>query len=162
MASCASSMMGPEEKDRVTLGGREFAYSKRRSYLRCEFVCGGFTGLHPSGKWSTWSPGRFAIPEANEEFFSALAQGVEAYKRRPDTEGGFYNPLLEGKKIQLTCGNCQLICVADKDERKRRHEMLRQSGCVIQNPDGSLEAVSPEEAAERLASMSAETRALYE
>ncbi|UCD58711.1 MAG: hypothetical protein JSV16_06280 [Candidatus Hydrogenedentota bacterium] len=49
-----------------------------------------------------------------------------------------------------------------KEERERRHEILRESGCVVQNPAGSLEVVSPEEAAERVTGMSAETRALYE
>lgn len=161
MSSCASSMMDPKDEERVTLGGREYAYSKRRSYLRCEFVCGGFTGLHPSGKWSTWSPGRFEIPESNKEFIAALRQGMKAYEHRPPTEGGFFNPL-SGKKLNLTCGNCQLICVPDKEERKKRHKLLTESGCVVQAPDGSLEAMSPEEAARRVESMGAETRALYE
>lgn len=40
--------------------------------------------------------------------------------------------------------------------------MLTQSGVVVQYPDGSLEAVSPEEAIDRLATMSPEHRALYE
>lgn len=161
MTSCASSMMDPKEGERVILGGKEYSYSKRRSYLRCEFVCGGFTGLHPSGKWSTWSPGRFEIPESNKEFIAALRHGMKAYEGRPPVEGGFFNPLSR-KKLNLTCGNCQLICVPDKEERKRRHKMLTDSGCVVQRPDGSLEAVSPEEAASRVASMPAETRALYE
>ncbi len=33
---------------------------------------------------------------------------------------------------------------------------------VIQNPDGSLEAVSPREAEKRLAAMNPEMRAMYE
>jgi hypothetical protein len=40
--------------------------------------------------------------------------------------------------------------------------MLVESGVVVQNPDGTLEAVSPEEAKKRVASMSPEKRALYE
>jgi len=36
------------------------------------------------------------------------------------------------------------------------------SGVVMQNPDGSLEAVSPDEAEKLLAAMSPEVRALYE
>jgi epoxyqueuosine reductase QueG len=161
LTSCASSMMDPGEKETVTLGGREHTYSKRRSYLRCEFVCGGFTGLHPSGKWSTWSPGRFAIPESDRQFRAALAKGIEAYGQRPSLEGGFLHPLSK-KKLNLTCGNCQLICVPDKEERKRRHRILTGSGCVVQAPDGSVEAVSPEEAARRVGWMPAETRAWYE
>jgi epoxyqueuosine reductase len=161
MASCASSMMDPKEEEHVSLGGVQYTYAKRRSYLRCEFVCGGFTGLHPSGEWSTWSPGRFEMPESDKEFIAALSKGVRAYGHRPSIEGGFFHPLSK-KKLNLTCGNCQLICVPDKEERARRHKMLTESGCVVQNPDGSLEAVSPQEAAGRVQSMPSETRALYE
>jgi hypothetical protein len=40
--------------------------------------------------------------------------------------------------------------------------MLVESGVVVQNPDGTLEAVSPEEAKKRIAAMDPATRALYE
>ena len=72
MASCQSGLMDPEEEETIALGGAEFTYSKRRNYNRCGFVCGGFTGLHPSGKWSTWSPGRFPIPVNDEDFGPAV------------------------------------------------------------------------------------------
>jgi hypothetical protein len=55
-----------------------------------------------------------------------------------------------------------LVCVPDKEERERRHEMITNAGVVVQNRDGSLEAVSPGEAERRLAAMSPEVRALYE
>ena len=74
-SACPSGMMDPKEKTRVSLGGMEFTYARRRNYLRCEFVCGGMTGLHPSGQWSTWSPGRFSIPEMDEAFRAAMARG---------------------------------------------------------------------------------------
>jgi len=162
MAACASSMMDPEGEERVTLGGKEYTYSKRRTYNRCDFVCGGFTGLHPSGTWSTWSPGRFLIPDSEEEFYPALATAVRASENRPKIEGGYRHPLLPDRRIALTCGNCTLICVADKEERKRRYKALRESGCVVQNPDGTLEAVPAEEATERLAAMDKERRLTYE
>jgi hypothetical protein len=91
----------------------------------------------------------------------ALANGMEVYQRRPLLDGGFYNPLLD-KRLGLTCGNCQIVCVADKEERKRRYKLLTNSGCVAQNADGSLDVMSPEKAAERVAAMDSETRALYE
>ena len=161
MAACSASMMDPEEEASVTLGGKEHTYSKRRTYHRCELVCGGFTGLHPSGKWSTWSPGRFEIPKEEDEFMGALVNAAMAYRQRPETEGGFLTHLID-KKLGMTCGCCQIICVADKEERKKRYKMLTESGCVVQNPDGSVEAFPPEEAAERVAAMDPETRALYE
>ena len=40
--------------------------------------------------------------------------------------------------------------------------MLTEAGVVIQLEDGSLKAVSPEEAQEHLAAMSPESRSLYE
>ena len=153
-------MMDPKEEARITLGGREFAYSRRRNYLRCQYVCGGFTGLHPSGQWSTWSPGRFAIPEKDEDFRAAMVKGLKAYARRPGMEGGFYHPLMRDK-VYITCGNCQLVCHPDKGERKRRLDLLQSGGVVIQAEDGSLFAVSPEKAEAHLQAMSKEQRALY-
>ena len=62
----------------------------------------------------------------------------------------------------MTCGNCQLICHPDRDERKRRYKLLTENGVVVQNPDGSLEAVSPEIAEKHLGEMPEEKRARYE
>ena len=161
MASCASGLMHPKEKTTIELGGVNFEYSKRRSYLRCEYVCGGFTGLHPSGKWSTWSPGRFPIPEDDADFGPALVASLDAYGKRPDMGGGYYHSLMRGKLWQ-TCGNCQLVCHPDKDERKWRYKMLTSSGVVVQHPDGVLEAMPREKAASFLTDMEPEARALYE
>ena len=161
MASCASGLTEPKEKTVVNLGGVEFEYSKRRTYLRCEYVCGGFTGLHSSGKWSTWSPGRFPIPEDDAEFGPALVSTLNAYRNRPQMEGGYFHSLMRGK-IYQSCGNCQLVCHPEKDERKRRYKMLTGSGVVIQHPDGTLRAMPPEEATSFLAGMEPEARALYE
>ena len=160
-AACASGLMDPEEQVSVQLGDVEHTYSKRRDYLRCEFVCGGFTGLHPLGKWSTWSPGRFHIPEKDEGFRAATIPGLKAYEKWPAIEGGFYHILMR-RKLYLTCGNCQLICHPDKEARKRRYKILTESGVVVQNEDGSLEAVTAEEARKTIATVSAERRALYE
>lgn len=160
-SACASGMMDPKEKTRVTLGGLEFTYARRRNYLRCEFVCGGMTGLHPSGRWSTWSPGRFSIPEKDEAFRSAMARGIQAYGRRPPLEGGYYHPLMR-ERLHITCGNCQLVCHPEKHVRKRRLDLLRSSGVVVQSEDGSLSVLSPEEASNRLHAMAPPRRSLYE
>jgi epoxyqueuosine reductase QueG len=76
IASCLSGLMDKKERTTVAMGGAEFSYSKRRTYLRCGLVCGGFTGLARNGKWSTWSPGRFPIPREDEEFRRALAKAM--------------------------------------------------------------------------------------
>lgn len=161
MAACPSGLMDPEEKESVTLGGVKLNYSKRRGYIRCEYVCGGFAGLHKSGKWSTWTPARFPIPETEDEFRAVFRPAAKAYWQRPDCEGGFYHFLMK-KKLRQTCGSCQILCTPEKEERKRRYKMLTEGGVVVQNSDGSLEAVSPETATKRLSSLSSEVRAMYE
>ena len=162
MASCLSGLMHKKERTTVTMGGVEFSYSKRRTYRRCDYVCGGFTGLAGTGKWSTWSPGRFPIPQKEEEFLPALREAVMSSWGRPEIEGGFHHPAMPGhRKLNLTCGNCQLICHPDREERKRRYKLLTKSGVVVQTPDGSLKAVSPEVAEQHLAAMVAEQRACY-
>jgi len=159
-AVCASGLMNPKEKTEVNLGGRTFSYSARRTYARCQYVCGGHTGLHSSGKWSTWSPGRFPVPEEDEPYLNLLIASSVPYGLRPEGQGGRYHSMMN-YKLYTTCGNCQIVCVPDKDERKRRFKLLAEGGVIVQNEDGTLEAVSPEEAENRLSAMESERRALY-
>ena len=161
-AVCASGFIDGEEHVSVTMGGIDFSYSKKHHHSRCDYVCGGFTGLHKSGKWSTWSPARFPIPDKDEEFYPALLNTVGPYLKRPKTGSAVFNVIAPGDKVELTCGNCQLICHPDKEVRKRRYKMLVESGVIVQNADGTLEAVTPEEGKKRIADMDVETRALYE
>ncbi len=162
MASCTSGMMDRKERTTVTIGGEEFSYSRRRTYRRCELVCGGFTGLAKNGKWSTWSPARFPVPADDEAFEQALPEAARAWLSRPAISGGAHHPqMIGGRMLNVTCGNCQLLCHPDREERKRRYKMLRTSGVVIQHPDGSLEAVSPEIARKHLSEMPPKQRRLY-
>ncbi|MFO7962931.1 MAG: hypothetical protein R6U50_03330 [Desulfobacterales bacterium] len=164
MASCASGLMDGHEKTTVTMGDIEFHYAKRLSYNRCDYVCGGFAGLHPSGRWSTWSPARFAIPENDADFLPALIKAAPAYKSRPKQDFGcnIYHPLVPGNRLEFTCGHCQFICHPEREIRQKRYEMIRDSGVMIQHEDGSLTAVSPEAARKHIAEMDPDTRALYE
>jgi epoxyqueuosine reductase QueG len=161
-AACASGYIDGDQRVAVTMGGIDFSYTKKHTHHRCDYVCGGFTGLHKSGKWSTWSPGRFPIPEKDEAFFPTLLETVGPYLKRPKPDISIFNVLMPGDKVQLTCGNCQLICHPDKEVRKKRYKMLAESGVIIQHPDGSCKAVSPEEGKKHLEAMDPETRALYE
>ena len=61
------------------------------SIARCQMACGGITGLHPSGKWSTWSPGRFIIPETDEEL-SQLGQNA-SFRIRKTGRSRPYRPI---------------------------------------------------------------------
>lgn len=160
MASCASGFMDRKEKDMVTMGGNEYAYAKRRSQFRCQFVCGGFSGLHKSGKWSSWSPGRWEIPETDDNIVPAFLPGFKAYNKWPDIEGGQYHVMMR-KKLLLTCGHCQLICHPDKDVRIKRHKMLTNSGVVVQREDGTLEAMPADQAQRYVNTLPPEKKALY-
>jgi epoxyqueuosine reductase QueG len=161
-AACASGFINAKERVAVSMGKMDFSYNKKRNHSRCDYVCGGFAGLHQSGKWSTWSPARFPIPDKDEEFYPALVKAVGPYLKRPKSNCAVFNTLMPGDKVELTCGNCQLICHPDKDVRKKRYKLLTESGVIVQRPDGTLEAVSPEEADKRLKEMKPEDRALYE
>jgi len=161
-AACASGFINGKERVSLTMGGMDFSYTRKRHHSRCDYVCGGFAGLHKSGKWSTWSPARFPIPDEDAEFYPALLNAIGPFLKRPGPEVSIFNVLMPGDKVELTCGNCQLICHPDKAVRKRRYKMLTESGVIIQNRDGSREAVTPEEAEEHLNAMSAERRALFE
>ncbi len=161
MASCVSKFMDRGAKTTVTLGGCEFSYSRRRHVSRCDCVCSGYTGLHPSGKWSTWSPGRFDIPDDDEKIAAAQEGMIRAYRKWPLAPGGRYF-FYTDDKLRIACANCQFVCSPDREERKARYRMLTGSGVVVQNRDGSLEALPPEKAEERLAALPKDIRALYE
>ena len=90
----------------------------------------------------------------------ALLTAADAYRKRPAPEEGPYHFLMPGRKLEFTCAHCMLICHPDKDVRKKRYHMLINSGVIVQNPDGTREAVSPEEAKKRIAEMGPEQKAL--
>lgn len=158
---CPSGLMDKTEMTEITMGGRTFSYSKRNHYMRCQYVCGGMTGLPSHGRWSTWSPGRFDIPETDEEILPLFIGSIEAYNNRPQQPGGHPHPLLD-TDIYVSCANCQYLCVPEKDERNRRFKLLAKGGVVVQKPDGTLEAVKPKEGKARLEAMEPERRGLYE
>ncbi len=161
LASCASGFMDFGCETSVCLGGETYSYSARKNFARCDLVCSGYTGLSKTERWSTWSPGRFKIPPSDEDLNSAYKIITDAYKKWPQTSGGrlfFYTD----DKLRVSCAHCQLVCDPDPEERKRRMKMLKNSGVVIQAEDGTLEAVTPTKAKQRLDEMSLERRALYE
>ncbi|MHA1425754.1 MAG: epoxyqueuosine reductase [Candidatus Helarchaeota archaeon] len=148
--ACTAQFFDPKEKTVITMGGEEFNYSKRHNKYRCQLVCGGFSGVHRSKKWSTWSPGRFEIPEGDDEseLIKVLAEAVFKYLKWPprDPPGGFFHPLLKDKKIRLTCGMCQKICWGNEEETRKNYNLLINSGCVLQTPEGEILVRPPEEA----------------
>jgi len=167
---CSAGFFDKKEKEEITLGGVTFSYSKRHSKYLCQLVCGGFSGLHPSGKFSTWSPGRFTIPEGDDEnkLSGALVKAILKYLKWPERKmngevlkGGYYNMALKEKKIRLTCGMCQKICFGNKEETRKNYELLTKSGCVLQEPDGNIIVLPPEEAEQAFNEFPPEHRKLY-
>jgi epoxyqueuosine reductase len=160
-AACASGLIDADQKTVITLGPHTVSYAARRAYTRCQYVCGGYTGLHRSGKWSTWSPGRFPLPDDDADYLNLLVASTIPYGKRPEGPGGRYHSMMDAK-LYTTCGNCQIVCVPDKEERKRRYKLLAEGGVIVQNESGSLEVMSPQEAHIRIKAMAEEQRALYE
>ena len=161
LSVCSSGYVDPVEQVNITLGDKEFSYGKRRSHSRCFLVCGGLTGLNVSGKWSTWSPARFDIPEKDEDFQSAAPVATQAYLNRPKFEGGFFICLISGSRMEYTCSNCHFVCHPDPEVRKARYQMLIDGGVVIEELDGTRRAVSPEEAKAYIEAMLPERKKLY-
>jgi len=164
IASCASGMVDRKMETSVTLGGVKFTFGARKDYMLCEFVCGGFTGLHRSGKWSTWSPGRYLIPEDREELEKQFFRAVENYSKWPerkDTPGGYTNPALEGMKLRLTCGGCQIVCWGNKEETRENYRLRTKSGCAVQKEDGDVVFLPADEAERVFEAMDPVHRKLY-
>jgi epoxyqueuosine reductase QueG len=162
---CAFSFFNEDEETNVIIGGETFTYSKRGPKLRCFATCGGGNGLHKSGKFSTWSPGRYEFPETKEEVYRVCQIAMSSQKKRlpyKDCSAGYKAASFDGAyNTQLTCGNCNYICAGNTKETALRYKTLVNSGCVIQREDGSLEVYPPEKAEEEFEKMDPKHQRLY-
>ncbi len=162
---CDFQMFSDKEETLVTLGGYTFSYSKRINKLRCVLVCGGCAGLHKSGQFSTWSPGRYDYPEDNYEVNRLMSLAMTHQKKRPEIQdySKGYNPSSFGGmgKVQLTCGNCNILCWGDKVETVKNYKILKNSGCVIQKENGEILVFPPEKAKEEFEKMDPKHQRLY-
>ena len=143
---CVSNFMKQKEETNITLGKVKFSHSARRSKLRCQLVCGGFSGLHSSGKWSTWSPGRYQIPEDDKKMIKILSTAVMNYQKWPENTMSEYDPPYKG--LRLTCAFCQLVCFGNKQETIENYKLIKNSGCVIQKENGDYIILQADEAKE--------------
>ena len=146
----------------IELGDNSIRAGNCRLPARCAYPCGGITGLHKNGEWSTWSPGRFPLPEDDEEYRTISKKYVERYLQRKRNGAITYNPLLRYPfEMQYTCSNCQFVCHPDPGVRKRRLELLLESGVVVEDEDGKKYAVTPQKADDLLSKMPPERRRLF-
>lgn len=168
--ACPTGMFSTKEKMSFTLGGREYAYSARIDIFRCGVCCGDQTGLHKSKKWSCWNPGRYELPEDKNEFRAMLSRINAARQKWPPREGEKVNVSGLGKfestdtrkfRFVMSCMFCSLVCTGDKKENLENLKLIRNSGCVIQYPDGSTKVLPPDEAEAEFNRMPPEHRALY-
>ena len=162
---CAFRMFSDNETQEVTLGGYPFKYSKRINHCRCMMVCGGFTGLDKTGKWSTWSPDRHPYPETDEDVMLTFASSVkqdtrlhvkgehEVFDRKQIKRDPILKKVFSGDKKHAglfygyaTCGNCQLICWGDPKETAENFRILTNSGCTVLDDEGFVDVKSCEEA----------------
>jgi len=159
--SCVADFVLPEKRT-INMGGRTVRVGNCRLAARCAYPCGGITGLDKNGKWSTWSAGRFPLPDDDEEYRTISKKYVGRYLERKRLGPISYNPLLAGNfEMQYTCSNCQFICHPDRKIRKKRFDMLVNGGVVIEEEDGTKRAVPPEEAEAFLKAMPESRRYLF-
>jgi len=175
---CAMRMFSDKTEESVELGGKAFNFSTRINLYRCFIGCGGFSGLDKTGKWSTWSPGRYPYPETDDEVVDVLSKSFK-FKRKWYIKGEY--PGYDVSKLQedigftdeeakkmlaenkgtfkdiknttLTCGNCQLICWGDPKETAENYKILTNSGCVIQKKNRELIVLPTDEAKEMFDAM---------
>lgn len=164
---CASKLIHNTDETSVSIGGETFTYAKRRLYTRCFYVCGGFTGLNKKGSqhFSTWSPGRFDVPDEDRAIMTKMFRAMEKYKKWPQRTDygieGYENVALPGYNLHLTCGLCQAICFGDPKETAENYKRLVNAGCVIQTPEGDILTLPPEEAQKMFVSFPLKHKRLY-
>jgi epoxyqueuosine reductase len=162
LKACPGVFMSWDESVSFTLGGRTIAHAKRGMHARCAISCGGFTGLSRDRRWSTWAPGRHAIPEDDGELVRLLAQLANEHAQRSSANPelpnfirlsmktpGYERPgiLARSRHDTLTtCGNCAIVCFETLQKRARALKLLLHSGVVVDDGGGRARVVSAEEA----------------
>jgi epoxyqueuosine reductase len=159
---CLSRYILNEEAE-VEVGGEKFISAEKAHPMRCAYVCTGSTGYN-GGKWSTWSPARFKIPEDDTELIKIFQkQAIPAQFERNNLNkigGGFFHPFYPGYQIEYTCSLCQLICHPLKEVRIERYKKLLNSGVIIEE-NGRRKAVTPDKAETLLNNLSKHEKRLY-
>lgn len=152
-----------DEEDAEKIGDDVYIAAKKAHPMRCSYVCTGSTGYN-GGKWSTWSPARFQIPEDDSELIKIFQEKAKPAQFERNSingiEGGFFHPFYPGYKIEYNCSLCQLICHPQKEIRKARYKKLIKGGVIVEE-NGKRIPVTPEEAEKTFEKMSAEKKRLY-
>ena len=143
--------MDAKEKTSVRIGGKTYHHNKKAHNLRCIFVCAGLSGQNLHQGWSTWSPGRISLPDADDDLDRAFKDLVfksfwqRNYYSKVLTDLTYHSEMGMIRKTEerfnTTCGNCQLVCWKTRKERKENYEIIINSGVVEEGPNFSFKVV---------------------
>ncbi|MHB1126093.1 MAG: 4Fe-4S binding protein [Bacillota bacterium] len=141
-----------KETQTVTLGGIQHEHGKLAQSGRCLLVCGGFINSLANPSWSIFKPVKidfnFEDNEDNEalgwrirQAFINIAKGPDSPARRHFVKSqtkvkNLPTHSLDIQDYEVMCGNCQLICWENKEERITNLKLLRSSGVVALDKDG--------------------------
>ncbi|MEE9400019.1 MAG: hypothetical protein V3V23_07100 [Dehalococcoidales bacterium] len=150
---CPVEMISKKETVSVTIAGRQYSHGKKGNNARCIIGCGGYHGLGLNKKWSTWSPFRvdYPLPD-NEVELIDLSRRVRAAD--PDKQGkrAFLtqrDKCFDPSEIYIdTCGNCQLICWEQREDREENRRLLLNSGVLALTPGGKRVVMPAEQVTE--------------
>ncbi len=147
-AVCQVGMMSSSETEVLRLGGRDHAIARKASNARCGICCGGWLGQHNYLHWSTWSPERLAIPDDDRQLETFFITQVGEWHQTGDPMDRYMAQILEDRELGAhgkpldhfddTCGFCQLVCAATREDRKRDYKTIVNSGVVVRNSNGEL------------------------
>lgn len=154
--ACPTKLMERDKTCDVQLGENTFSYSARRSLTRCQIACGGFSGLDKSKKWSSWSPGRYEVPDDDVTMIKTLGRAFANQKKWPKNSNSDFDV-----PLRLTCANCQLICFGNRKETAQNYKMLVKSGCVIQEESGDFVVLPHDEAQQKFDNMNPKHKKKY-
>lgn len=149
---CPVSFMNAKESVSVKIAGREYTYAKKGTNIRCVIGCGGYHGLGPSRRWSTWSPYRLDKPlPKDDDQFNALSLRIRAHD--PDRQKyALYTERDYCFDAEATytdsCGNCQLTCWEKLEDCKENQRILFNSGRAVLTAKGKRMVVSADETTE--------------
>ena len=97
--------------------------------------------------------------------FQKALRRYQDWPKRTDVKSkykdGYENEAAPGIDVRLTCGLCQNICWGNPKDTAKNYKLLTNSGCVIQNPDGSIVILPPEEAEEYFKTLPKKHQKLY-
>jgi len=147
---CPVEMMSPRDSVEVVVAGITEVIGRKQPNTRCWVSCGGYQGLHRSGKWSNWSPYRVAkpVPEDKKSIDSLL---IELRKMDPE-EHQATSPFADYRvttfdpdwRFLATCGNCANVCWERREDRVGNRRLLVASGQVVLRANGLREPASGE------------------